>query len=166
MRAISCQVFVGLGRALWGFSVIVSALPDVEWHHSRISSPHVARTVPKVLPGPLLRLRASVASMVGSEGFAVHVHPGHLLTLLSGTVMLLALGSTPDAAVVLVLATAVTALVLGARYLAVAARRSVVSIGRRAREHRLGLAAEPSPQHPRTAGRVRSRAPGLSGTVA
>ena len=60
----------------------------------------------------------------------------------------------------------VAALVLGARYLAVGARRPVLSIGRRAREHRLGLAAQPSPQHPRTAGRVRSRAPGLPGLVA
>ncbi|AZZ50903.1 MULTISPECIES: hypothetical protein [Rathayibacter] len=97
----------------------------------------------------------------------MRAHLEQLLALLSGTFLLLALVSSPDAAVVLVVTTtAVAALVLGARYLAVGARRPVLSIGRRAREHRLGLAAQPSPQHPRTAGRVRSRAPGLPGLVA
>lgn len=92
----------------------------------------------------------------------------HLLALLSVTVMVLALAlaTDPDAATVLVVAVVVTALALSARSMAVGARRPLVAIGRRAREHRLGLAAQPSPQHPRTAGRVRSRAPGLSGTVA
>jgi hypothetical protein len=96
----------------------------------------------------------------------VPVHLGRLLAQLGGAFVLLGLVSTPDVAVALVLAAAVTALVLGARHLALPARRTLVSIGRRAREHRLGLAAEPSPQHPRTAGRVRSRAPGLPGTDA
>lgn len=93
-------------------------------------------------------------------------HLGHLLALLSVTFVVLAIAANPEAPGVLVVAAVVAALVLAARSTAVVARRPLLAIGRRAREHRLGLAAQPSPQHPRTAGRVRSRAPGLSGTVA
>jgi hypothetical protein len=54
--------------------------------------------------------------------------------------------------------------VLAARYAAVVIRSQELAVGDRAREHRQSLVGQPSPQHPDTAGRPRTRAP--SGAVA
>jgi len=55
-------------------------------------------------------------------------------------------------------AVAITTL-LCVRHAASAAYSHEITIGRRAREHREALSVMPSPQHPHTAGRPRTRAP-------
>ena len=54
-------------------------------------------------------------------------------------------------------ALAVAAVLVARRFGAVTLR---VQVGLRAREHRQLVSAQPSPSHPNTAGRTRSRAPG------
>lgn len=55
-------------------------------------------------------------------------------------------------------AVAIAALLCG-RYAASVVQHHEITIGRRAREHREALSVMPSPQHPHTAGRPRTRAP-------
>ena len=60
-----------------------------------------------------------------------------------------------------VVAVAASMLVL-ARYSALVVVRQSITVGGRAREHRESLSELPTPQHPATAGRPRTRAPSQS----
>lgn len=94
----------------------------------------------------------------------MRLHLERLIMLMTAFFLALAVGaSAPDAVTALAV---VALLALAVRLGAVRVGARLVPIGRRARAHRLGLDRMPSPQHPRTAGRTRSRAPARSGTVA
>jgi len=84
----------------------------------------------------------------------------HHLTLLASlvAVALFAAQATTASAVVVSVAAALIVVAVAARSV-VAAGRRVMTVGSRARAHREPLSFEPAPAHPRTAGRIRSRAP-------
>lgn len=58
------------------------------------------------------------------------------------------------------------AALLGVRQAALAVVGHEITVGNRAREHRDALSVTPSPQHPDTAGRPRSRAPARPNSAA
>jgi len=82
----------------------------------------------------------------------INNHPEREKTLMTVSRRAFALGTAAIAAV------AITTL-LCVRHAASAAYSHEITIGRRAREHREALSVMPSPQHPHTAGRPRTRAP-------
>ncbi|AWB89562.1 hypothetical protein [Homoserinimonas hongtaonis] len=65
----------------------------------------------------------------------------------------------PSALIVAAVAAVAISALLGSRQAALALVGHEITIGNRAREHRDALSVTPSPQHPDTAGRTRSRAP-------
>jgi hypothetical protein len=87
--------------------------------------------------------------------------PKHLVAVLAVLFVTLALTSEPAAVVASVAAmlilAAVAALVTGAREM---------TVGARAHAHRDALTTQPSPAHPSTAGRPRTRAPSLAVSAA
>lgn len=72
----------------------------------------------------------------------------------------------PSAMLFAGIATLALAAILAARYAAIGIRAPELTIGARSRQHREALSALPEPQHPRTAGRRRSRAPSQSPAAA
>lgn len=86
---------------------------------------------------------------------------------LTASFVLLALTQPPTTSIVVagIAALALTA-VLSARYASRVIRSRELAVGARAREHRQSLVGMPEPQHPRTAGRPRTRAPSRAITAA
>ena len=83
------------------------------------------------------------------------------LTLLASlaAVALLASQATSTSTAVVSVAAAVLVVAIATRIIVGAVSHRTVTVGSRAREHRESLTFEPAPAHPRTAGRIRSRAP-------
>lgn len=92
----------------------------------------------------------------------------HAWLLASATAALLAYSgvpSTPGSLAVVGIAAAAIAIVVAMRFAVLAAGCPEPAIGSRARAHRQVLGRMPAPQHPRTAGRPRTRAPAQPITV-
>jgi hypothetical protein len=92
----------------------------------------------------------------------------HTLLLASASAAVLAYSGVPSAAgsIALVgIAAAAIAVIVATRFAVLAVGSHELAIGSRARAHRHALGRMPAPQHPRTAGRPRTRAPAQSITV-
>ncbi len=92
----------------------------------------------------------------------------HAWLLAAATAALLVDSGVPTASgsIALVgIAAAAIAVIAAMRFLVLAAGSREVTVGARARAHRHALGRMPAPQHPRTAGRPRTRAPAQSITV-
>jgi len=89
----------------------------------------------------------------------------HAWLLASATAAVLAYSGvqTDSPSIVLVsIAAAAIAAIVAVRFAVLAVHYREMTIGARARAHRQALGRMPAPQHPRTAGRPRPRAPALS----
>ncbi|MHC5795639.1 hypothetical protein ACVXZ4_05715 [Lacisediminihabitans sp. FW035] len=93
----------------------------------------------------------------------------HAWLLASATAALLAYSGVPSAPgtlAVVGIAAAAIAVIVAMRFAVLAVGCLELAIGCRARAHRQVLGRMPAPQHPRTSGRPRTRAPAQSITVA
>lgn len=92
----------------------------------------------------------------------------HAWLLASASAAVLAYSGVPSApgsmALVGIAAVAI-AVIVATRFVVLAVGSRELVIGSRARQHRHALGRMPAPQHPRTAGRPRTRAPAQSITV-
>lgn len=92
----------------------------------------------------------------------------HMWLLVSASAAVLAHSGVPSAAGSMALvgiAAAAIAVIVAMRFAVLAVGSHELAIGSRARAHRQALGRMPAPQHPRTAGRPRTRAPARSITV-
>jgi len=102
------------------------------------------------------------------EDYRVSMRLVHAWLLASATAALLAYSGVPSTAgslAVVGIAAAAIAVIVAMRFAVLAVGSSELTIGSRARAHRQALGRMPAPQHPRTAGRPRTRAPALSITA-
>ena len=111
------------------------------------------------------RTVASVAGHLGvNQGYPVSMRFLHAWLLASATAAVLVhsgVATDPFSIVFVSIAAAIAALV-AVRFAVLAVRYREMASGVRARAHRQALGRMPAPQHPRTAGRPRPRAPALS----
>ena len=119
---------------------------------------HDART----FDGPIVAL---VAGHLGvNQGYPVSMRFLHAWLLASVTAAVLVHSGVPTDpfSIVFVSIAAAIAALVAVRFAVLAVRYRELAIGARARAHRQALGRMPAPQHPRTAGRPRPRAPALS----
>jgi len=96
------------------------------------------------------------------QGYSVSMRFLHAWFLASATAAILVRSSVPTAPFSIVLVGIAAAAIVAAvavRFAVLAVRHRELAIGGRARAHRHALGRVPAPQHPRTAGRLRPRAP-------
>ena len=92
----------------------------------------------------------------------------HTLFLASASAAVLAYSGVqtdPFSIVLVSIAAGAIAAIVAVRFAVLAVRHRELTIGARARAHRQALRRTPAPQHPRTAGRPRPRAPAQSITA-
>jgi hypothetical protein len=111
----------------------------------------------------------SLKRMSSTAALSVRVHAA--LLLIAGAlavVVAAAVGPTPGALLTALAASAALAVVVtvAVRDLVIAPAEAALGVGHRAREHRESLDRIASSAHPDTAGRVRSRAPGVVASAA
>ena len=120
-------------------------------HDARTFNGTIAALVaghPGVDQGYPVRMRFLHAWLLASATAAVLVHSG--------------VPTDPFSIVLVSIAAAAIAAVVAVRFAVLAVRYRELPIGARARAHRQALGRVPAPQHPRTAGRPRPRAPAKS----
>ena len=109
-----------------------------------------------------------VGHFVVNQGYPVSMRFLHAWLLASATAAVLVHSGVPTdpfSIVVVSIAAAAIAAIVAVRFAVLAVRHRELTIGARARAHRQALRRTPAPQHPRTAGRPRPRAPAQSITV-
>lgn len=100
-----------------------------------------------------------------NQDYSVSMRFLHAWLLASATAAVLAHSGVPTdpfSIVFVSIAAAAIAALVAVRFAVLAVRYRELAIGARARAHRQALGRMPAPQHPRTAGRPRPRAPALS----
>ncbi len=109
-----------------------------------------------------------VGHFVVNDDYPVSMRFLHAWLLASATAAVLVHSGVPTdpfSIVLLSIAAAAIAAIVAVRFAVLAIRHRELTIGARARAHRQALGRSPAPQHPRTAGRPRPRAPAQSITV-
>ena len=111
-------------------------------------------------------IAALVAGHLGvNQGYPVSMRFLHAWLLASASAAVLVHSGVPTdpfSIVLVSIAAAAIAAVVAVRFAVLAVRYRELPIGARARAHRQALGRVPAPQHPRTAGRPRPRAPAKS----
>ena len=109
-----------------------------------------------------------VGHFVVNDDYPVSMRLLHSWFLASAAAAVLAYSGVqadPFSIVFVSIAAAAIAAIVAVRFAVLAIRLRELTIGARARAHRQALGRTPAPQHPRTAGRPRPRAPAQSITV-
>jgi membrane protein implicated in regulation of membrane protease activity len=117
---------------------------------------------------PQSRWAIFALTLCAVEGYGVSMRLLHAWLLAAATAAVLAYSgvpSVPGSLTLVTIAAAAIAVVVAMRFAVLAGGAHELASGSRARAHRQGLARMPAPQHPRTAGRPRTRAPAQSITV-